>query len=352
MKKLLCVLCGITLLLSCKQQTQQAATTKAVTKEYPSAKMEKKSVELQTVYPTVMQGLIDIQIKPRIEGTITGVLVDEGTYVQKGQALFQLDAPATVQELETAKANYNTAKLDVERTRPLAEKGIVSEVMLQSYENVLASAEAALEKAQSSMSWTTVVSPITGTVGDINFRLGSLVNSSSVLTHIANTDDVVAYFSMNEKDLLSFLRQLEGENQSEKIAHIPPVRLRLADGSLYEEAGKIETISGVVSNSGAVNFRAVFPNKQGLLRSGTSGKIILPRMLEDVFIIPQKATYYMQNKVLTYKYVSGKASATTISVEATPDGKYYAVLAGLNAGDTIITDGIATLADGMPVQIQ
>ncbi len=344
---------GILGMISCGKKTENnTSAVPASAKKYPTEKMVVQNVELQAAYPTVLQGVVDIEIKPRVQGTITQVLVDEGTFVKKGQALFKLDAPSSVQELETAKANYNTAQLDVERIRPLAEKGIVSDVMLKSYENVLSSAEAALEKAQSSISWTTVVSPINGTVGNINYRLGSLVTSSSVLTHIANTGEVVAYFSMNEKDLLSFLRKLEGNSQSEKIKNIPPVKLTLADGSEYEEPGKIETISGVVSNSGAVNFRAVFPNKQGLLRSGTSGKVVIPRLLRDVFLIPQTATYFMQDKVLVYKYTDGKISSVAINVEATPDGKSYAVLSGLSAGDIIVTDGVATLSDGMSIEIQ
>lgn len=347
------ILLGSLGMMSCNKKAENnASVVPASSKKYPTEKLVAQTVELQTAYPTVLQGVVDIEIKPRVQGTITQVLVDEGTYVRKGQALFKLDAPSSVQELETAKANYNTAQLDVERIRPLAEKGIVSEVMLKSYENVLTSAEAALEKAQSSISWTTVVSPIDGTVGNINYRLGSLVTSASVLTHIANTNDVVAYFSMNEKDLISFLRKLDGSSQSEKIKNIPPVKLTLADGSAYEEPGKIETISGVVSNSGAVNFRAVFPNKQGLLRSGTSGQVVIPRLLKDVFLIPQKATYFMQDKVLVYKYIDGKVSSVAVNVEATPDGKSYAVLSGLNVGDIIVTDGIATLSDGMSIEIQ
>lgn len=345
------LLIGLVLSTSCGQNAANSIQEPTIRK-YPVEIMKTQDVELQTVYPTVLQGEVDIEIKPRVEGTIQEVYVDEGSVVQKGQRLFTIDSPSAIQELETSQANYNTARLDVERMRPLAEKDIISPVLLESYENVFKSAEAALNKAKASVAWTTVTSPINGTVGTLSYRKGSLVNSSSVLTHIANTSNVVAYFTMNEKELLSFLRKWEGDSQAEKIQNMPKVKLILADGSEYEENGRIETISGVVDNSGAVNIRAVFANPQGLLRSGTSGKIIIPQKLTDVFLIPQKATYSMQDKVLVYKYNGTKVNSNSIDVKATPDGKNYAVLNGIAPGDTIVTDGLATLSEGMQISIQ
>ena len=193
-------------IMSCTLKAEREDTKVQVpVNKYSALVVKKQNVELQTQFPTKLQGEVDIEIKPRINGTITKVFVDEGALVKKGDPLFKIDAPSSVQELETAEANYKTAQLNVDRMRPLADKEIISEVQLQSYENALSSAKAALAKAKASQSWSTVTSPISGTVGDINFRLGSLVTSNSVLTHVANTNKVIAYFSMNEKDILSFL---------------------------------------------------------------------------------------------------------------------------------------------------
>lgn len=344
-------LCAL-LLVSCGKKTQQSASHKSV-KTYPVTQLIKQDVVLHSVFPTVLKGQVDIQIKPRVDGFIEEVYVDEGSIVKKGQALFKINSPSSVQVLESAEAAYNTAQLDVERMRPLAEKGIISDVLLKTYENTFNSSKATLNKAKASIEWATVTSPINGTVGTLPFRIGSLVTSSSVLTSIANTEKVVAYFSMNEKELLDYMRGWTGETQADKIDKMPLVKLVLADGSEYEEAGRIETISGVVDpNTGSVNFRAVFGNHHGLLRSGASGNIIIPKTLKDVLLIDQKATFSQQDKVLVYLLKGNVVSQKTISVKSTPDGKYYAVLKGLEMGDKIVTDGISTLKNGMEIQIQ
>jgi len=237
--------------------------------------------------------------------------------------------------------------------RPLAEKGIISKVRISAYENTFASAKAALEQAKATISWTTVTSPVAGIVGAINFRQGSLVNNTTVLTTVANTTNVIAYFSMNEKELFNFMRMWDGNSQLEKIKNMPAVKLMLADGSEYEEKGHILTISGVVdATSGAVNFRAGFANKQGLLRSGTSGKIIIPRTMKNVLVIPQKATFSQQDKQLVYKVQGDSVVQKVITVKPTSDSKNYVVTDGLVVGDRIVTDGIVTLKNGKKIKVK
>lgn len=322
-------------------------------KAYPVASLTTQDVELRTVFPATIKGQEDIDIKPRIDGFIDAVYVDEGSIVRRGQALFKINSPSAIQALENAQAAYNTAKLDVERIRPLAEKGIISKVRLSTYENNFASAQAALEQAKATLSWTTVTSPVDGVVGVISYRTGSLVNNTYVLTTVSNTSNVVAYFSMNEKDFYEFMRNWEGNSQAEKIKNMPLVKLILSDGIEYEESGRIQTISGVVdATTGAVNFRASFLNKQGLLRSGTSGKIVIPKVLKGVLVIPQKATFNQQDKVLAYKVQGDSVLQKTIIVKPTPDGKSYAILDGLVSGDKVVTDGIATLRNGKKIKVQ
>lgn len=333
--------------------------------EYPVMSVSKQDANMQSVYPATIKGQEDIEIKPRVDGYIEAIYVDEGSAVKAGQVLFKINSPSSEQALTSArasvnseKAQVNTAKVNVDRYRPLAEKGIVSEVQLQTYENAyeaalasLQQAEATLKNAQATMSWTTVTSPVAGVVGSIPYRKGSLVNSSSTLTTIANTSNVFAYFSLNEKKLMDFLDGVEGTTQSEKIKNIPQVSLILADGSEYEEKGKIETITGTVDiTTGSANFRAEFSNKSGKLRSGTSGKIIIPKTLENVFVIPQKATFSQQDKVLVYRFESDSVNQQIISVLSMPNGQDYAVTGGLSDGDKIVSDGVATLRNGMRIK--
>ncbi|MCD8263011.1 MAG: efflux RND transporter periplasmic adaptor subunit [Tannerellaceae bacterium] len=199
----------------------------------------------------------------------------------------------------SCQASLSSAQLDVERMRPLAEKGIISEVQLAAYMNSYTMAQAALEQAEATLknaratlSWTNVTSPVDGIVGEIPYRQGSLVSSSDALTTVANIRNVYAYFSMNEKSLLDLLQTLPGRTQEDKIKSLPPVSLILADGSQYPEKGHIETISGVVDvTTGSANFRAEFPNRGGILRSGTSGKVVIPHAMKNVIVVPQKATF-------------------------------------------------------------
>jgi len=352
-------------LASCGNGNQTKQETPA--QEYPVMAMYKQVANMQTVYPATIKGQEDIEVKPRVDGYIEAIYVDEGSVVKAGQALFKINSPASEQSLTSAKAavnseraRVNTAKVDVDRYQPLAEKGIVSEVQLQTYKNAyetalatLQQAEATLKNAQAMMGWTTVTSPVDGVVGSIPYRKGSLVNSANTLTTIANTGNVYAYFSLNERKLMDFLQDVEGISQSEKIKNMPPVTLILSDGSEYEEKGRIETITGTVDiTTGSANFRAEFPNKSGKLRSGTSGKILIPKTLDDVFVIPQKATFAQQDKVLVFKLKGDSVSQQIISVQSMPNGQDYAVTEGLSEGDKIVSDGIATLRNGMKVSVR
>lgn len=347
------ILGGALLVLVVACNKQGATTANVEIASYPVATLVTQDVVLNSVYPVILKGEQDVDIKPRVEGYIETVNVDEGSIVKKGQILFKISSPASVQLLENATANYNTAKLDLERMRPLAEKGIISDVRIKTYENNVASAKAALDQAKATIGFTQVTTPVDGVVGAVPYRTGSLVITTSVLTTVANTVNIIANFSLNEKELLDFLRSWPGDTQAEKIKNMPAIGLQLADGSQYDESGRIETISGVVdANTGSINFRASFKNTKGLLRSGTSGKIIIPRILKNSLLIPQKATLSQQDKVMVYKVEGDSVMQKVITVKSTPDGKSFAVLSGLTAGDKIVTDGVATLKNGKKIKEQ
>lgn len=342
--------------------------TDTTPKEYPTKVLSEENVQLETVLPVTIKGQEDIEIRPRIDGFIDSIFVDEGSVVKKGQVLFKINSPQTEQTYTTAlasvnsaQAQLNTAELNVNRIRPLAEKGIVSAVNLATYENAyqtakatLDQANAALKNARQTKNWTRVSSPVDGMVGSIPYRLGSLVNSQNTLTTVSSINTVFAYFSINEKDFVSLLEGLEGKTQADKINNLPEVTLILADKTVYGEKGKIKTVTGQASvSTGSVTVRADFPNKEGLLRSGFSGNISIPKYMDNAIVIPQVATFTKQNKYLTYKILNDSiAVQTLISVVPTPDGKNYVVTNGLSAGERIITSGIATLTDSARVIVK
>jgi membrane fusion protein (multidrug efflux system) len=356
-------LLSMLLLASCGKKQE----VKDVVPAYETMTLSKQNAELELSYPVTIKGEEDVEIRPRVEGFIKEIFVDEGSVVKKGQLLFTIDAPSTEKDLLTAqaavnsaKAALNTAQINVDRIRPLAEKNIVSSVQLStaenSYQTALASlqqANASLTNARASRAWANVTSPVDGVVGTLTYRKGSLVNSSYVLTTIANIGKVYAYFSLNEKDLSSFLKNLPGKSQAEKIKSTPPVKLILADGTEYAQKGRIQTISGVVNvSTGTANFRVEYPNKEGELRSGTSGTIVIPEKMDNVIVIPQKATFSRQDKVLVYKVQGDSVVQSVVSVMSLPGGQDYAVTEGLSETDRIVKNGINSLVNGMKITVK
>lgn len=334
---------------------------------YATIVVQPEDVTLETSYPVNIKGQVDVEVRPRIDGFIQHIYINEGSVVRKGQSLFKIDSPSAVQGVvaaesgvTSAQAALNTAKINVDRMRPLADKGIISITQLQTYENQFASAQASynsalatLRQAQAVLSWTNVLSPVDGIAGSIPFREGNLVNSANVLTTVADTRNVYAYFSISEKELMALSNNFEGKNLQQKAANMPPVSLTLADGSVYPEKGRIEAIAGVVNTTtGAATLRASFPNKEGLLKSGSSGRIAVPRVLPGVFRIPQKATVSLQDKVFAYKVLGDSIARAMITVESTPDGQSYAVTGGLTEGDRIVAEGLASIRPGMKITPQ
>lgn len=368
MSSRICILLTVCTVIfsSCKNKNNQQASQQAPPRSYPTETMKTGNTTIYITYPVTIKGQEDIEIRPRIDGFIENIFIDEGSAVRKGQVLFKINSPQSEQAVMSAKAsmnsaqaNLNTAKLDVDRMRILADKNIISKVQLASYENqykaaqaAVAEVEATISQTQATLSWTNVSSPVDGMVGSIPYRLGSLVSSSNVLTTVANTNNVFAYFSLNEKELMDLLQYYEGKTQAEKIKNMPEVTLTLADGTVYPEKGKIETITGVVNTTtGSANLRAEFPNKQGILRSGTSGQIKVSREMDHVFEIPQKATFALLDKTMVFKVQGDSVIQTAITVESVGDGRHYVVTGGLNEGDIIVTDGLSSLSNGTKIKL-
>lgn len=363
--KIICGLSALLLLTACGNKDK--ASNQANVRKYPTTEVVGEDIQLNTTYPASLRGKQDIEIRPRIDGFIDAIYIDEGAVVKKGQSLFKINSPQSEQALTSAKAakrmaeaSVNTAEVNVKRIKPLAEKGIVGNVQLETAQDAydtalagLAQAEATLKNAQAMVGWTDVKSPVNGLIGSIPLRLGSLVNSANVLTTVANVDSIYAYFSMNEKEFTAFLNMLEGDTQADKIKNAQDVVLTLADGTVYKHAGRIGTITGSVNiATGSVSFRAVFPNDNYTLRSGMSGKITIPRHIDNALVIPQRAVFEQQDKHLVYILEGDTVALKAISIIPVPDGKRYVVTEGLQANDKIVTDGIATLHHGKKIEIE
>ena len=355
--------------ISCSNQQKPGQTGAAGTiKEYPVIAVKSQSTQLFKDYPTKLQGQQTVEIRSKIAGYIDQILVDEGASVRKGQLLFRLnanDVQATVRSAEAqvkvAEANIFTAQVNVEKTKPLVEKNIISKFDLESAESTLksqdaqlAQAKANLENAKANLQYTQITSPADGTIGTFPYRVGSLVSSSTAepLTTVSNTVNMYAYFSFNEKEFLTLTKGLAGKNLQEKFTKLPQVSLILADNSVYEQPGRIETASGLVDpQTGAINVRAGFPNPEGLLRSGGSGLVRIPQFVDSVLIIPQKTSYELQGKHFVYLVgADNKVHNTEIEVLTGNLKDSYVVTSGLKAGDQIVFEGIAALRNDTEIK--
>lgn len=359
------MLAAAALLPSCSNKQQQMQQMPAP--DIATITVEPGQANLQTVLPATIKGKTDIDIRPQVTGFITKVHVDEGQRVRKGQVLFTLDqvqfnaavdqARSAVNSAQTA---VNTAKMTADSKKALLEKNIISQYEYQLAQNSLAQAEAqlanakaALVTAQKNLAYTVVTAPSDGVVGTIPNREGSLASPSSAqpLTTVSDNSEVYAYFSLTEKDLLN----LAGEGARSidaAIKAMPEVQLRLNDGSLYPLSGKVATVSGVIdNNTGSSSVRALFKNPTGVLRSGGTGQIIIPDQMDSVIIIPQKATFELQDRRFVFVVNdSNKVVSTPITIEANNDGKNFVVTAGLKPGDRIAIEGVGTkLSDGVAI---
>ena len=364
----LSILAASLIIASCGKNDKSAQAGGAPQiKEYKTVTLQLESATLNSDFPASIQGQQNIEIRPRVEGYIDKIFVDEGAVVKAGQPLFKISAPEYEQQVRTAtasiksaQADLSAAKLAVNKVRPLVEKGIISKYDLESaqytYESAVASlaqANAALVNAKTNLGYTTVTSPVNGVVGSIPFRLGSLVSSNTAepLTTVSSIGNVYAYFAMNEKTLLNFTKDA-GASLNQKIKSMPAVSLLLSDGSAYDEKGHIETVNGLINTeTGTVNVRARFPNPKGIIRSGSSTTVRIPNEVKDAIIVPQSATFELQDKIFAVVVgKDGKTKNANITVLDNSAGNYYVVTSGLNAGDQIVLEGVASLKEGTEIK--
>ena len=362
MKKIALWMLSAALLTACGSKSSQMPEAN---KDFAVETVKTTEADLKTSYPATIKGMQDIEIRPKVSGYLTKLLVDEGATVRKGQPLFLIDSEqyqaavnSAKAQVRVCKANIATQKLTVENKQALFDQKIISSYDLQmakntleSYKAQLAAAQASLQSAQDNLRWCTVTSPSDGVVGMIPYRVGSLVSASSAqpLTTVSNISQMYVYFSMTEKQLLGLTREQGG--LSAAISKMPAVSLVLSDGTEYSQSGVVSTVSGVIdSNTGSVQMRATFDNAGHVLRSGGTGSILIPIHQKDAIMIPQKATYEIQNKKFVYVVgTDNKVQSREIEVLVQNDGQNYVVSNGLKVGERIVIDGVNRLKNDMQI---
>ena len=363
---------SVVLFAGCKgkgsSQGNEAVSTERVqgNKSWKTMVVKRGNTEVSQLFTASIQGRQDIEIRPQVQGKIVSVDVKEGQEVKRGQALFTIDAvpfrAALAQasaQVRAAQASSATARLNYESKKRLFDQRVVSKHELQTAYNAWLDAQAQVSlaratamSARNNLSYTVVRSPSNGVVGTLPFRQGALVGpeTTQALTTISDNSLMYVYFSMDENQLLGLLRKYGSTEQA--IRKMDAVGLMLSDGGMYDAKGKVSSISGVINRStGSVSLRADFPNPNRLLHSGATGNVVMKQQYKNVIIIPQSSTVTLQDKLIVYRVVNGKAVSTEIHVNSNNDGRNYIVTSGLKPGDEIVADGAGLVQEEMEIKL-
>lgn len=345
----------------------QQAQEKQEIPVYKTMTVKTENRTLNSEYTARLQGYQVVEVRPQISGLITEICIEEGQKVSKGQTLFIIDqvpyraalAEASA-NVKSAEAKLATARLNLESTKMLLEKNVVQDYDLSTARNDFAAAEATLAQAKAqeanarnNLSYTVVKSPVDGVAGMIAYRVGALVSSSIQEPLVTVSDDsrMYAYFSLAEGQVTDLIEQYG--SLDEFIHRMSAVELRMSNGKAYAEKGRITAVSGIVTaGTGAVTLRADFPNPKSLLHGGGSATVIVPTSLTQAIVIPQGATYELQNKKFVYKVVDGKAQSMPVTIYRLNNGTEYVVEEGLKVGDVIIAEGAGLVKEGATVHPQ
>jgi membrane fusion protein (multidrug efflux system) len=295
---------GLLYLASCAGHAMNPETPAAPS--LPVISINEGSATTWLQYPASISGTVNVEIRPQVSGYLQKIYVQEGDYVTKGQPLFKINASEYNEYANNAAANVQgtraaieRAQVEYDRLKPLVDNKVISEVQLRTAKANLNAAKAAHAQSLSgkgsadiTLGYTLIKAPVSGYVGAIPFKQGSLVGRGETdpLTVVSEVNNVHAYFSMSEADFLSFIARYDGRSTEEKIKNIPAVDLLLPGNSLYNAKGKIELVQGQFDrSSGTISFRAVFPNNEKLLRSGLTGSIRIPSQHNKELLVPQES---------------------------------------------------------------
>ncbi|WP_229236331.1 efflux RND transporter periplasmic adaptor subunit [Emticicia sp. TH156] len=360
MKNLTITLSMLILASSCSTDDGQKQAQE--TEKFPVTSPIAIDTTLPIDYVAEINAVQNVEIRARVKGYLDHIYIDEGKYVKQGQLLFTINNPELNENIAKASAalkstitELKAAELELKNVRHLVEKNVVSNTELEMAKNKVELAKAKVEEAQANetfakiqLTYTQVKAPFSGIVNRIPNKTGSLIEDGTLLTSISKNDEVFAYFDVSEKEYLNYANGLKADQEQSKN-----VTLILANGEEHPFKGRIETTEGEIEQStGNIAFRARFSNPDKILKHGASGKVRLLRKYKKALIIPQKATFEIQDKM--YVYVIDKSNKVKIKPITTNSRMphFYIIDSGLSPDDKIIYEGIQNIKDGMTVEPQ
>lgn len=347
----------------CSSPKKQAAVVQAL----PVIQVRAGEATVYQDYPAAVEGVDNVEIRPQVSGILEQIAVDEGSFVHAGQLLFKINQAPFVEKLNDAVATLHAAQgalsnaeLEIEKLTPLVANKVVADYQLRTAQSSRDIAQANVDQAKAhiaaakiDLGYSLIKAPVNGYIGRLLRKKGSLVapNDPSALTELSDVHDVHVYFSLGEYDFIQFKSQFAGRTLTDKIKKMPPIDLVLADESTFPARGKIDLVDGEFDqNTGAITVRASFPNNDGILRSGNTGKVRLGLKSGNQIIIPQAATQEMQDKVFVFLVGQGNKVTKQLITISSKVNSTYLVKDGLKPGDKIVLKGYDHLKDGDIIQ--
>lgn len=311
-------------------------------------------------YIANIQAIKNIEIRSRLKGFLDRIHVDEGSLVKKGQILFSINADEYLADVKQAEAVLNnviadakTASLDADRTKLLVDKNIISKTDLEfamakvnAAESRVAEARAILQNTKTRLAYTDIRSPFDGRIDRIPLKEGSLLEEGALLTSVSELSSVYAYFDITEQEYLRIMQ----DSTFLETRFKKQVNLTLANGEPYQYPGDAEFAeSEFEANTGSISLRAKFPNPNGLLKHGSTGRINVPIETGETLVVPQKAVFEIQDRTYVYLLTDSNTVKMTPFHAGRRIGHYYHVLDGLKPQDKVVYEGSQNLKDGMTV---
>lgn len=345
----------------------ETAGMEAPVPELPVLTLDTTTAMTTSDYSALLEGKVNVDIRPQVDGYLDKIFVDEGSFVKAGQPLFQINDQTyreqlnkDIASLHAMESALNAAQLEVDKVKPLVENKVMAEMQLKTALATLQTAKANVEQAKAAVAssrinvgFTLVKAPVSGYIGRIPKRIGNLVGKGDAapLTTLSDISEVYAYFSMSENDFMNFSKGASGATLQQQLKQLRPVTLVLSNGETYSHKGRIEMVDGQFNKTtAAISLRATFPNPASLLRSGNTGKVRVEQLFSGVIQVPQAATLEMQDKVFVYQVADSNKVVRRILDLAGRSEDNFIVRDGVKKGDKIVTAGIETLMEGAVIK--
>lgn len=349
-------LAGIVSLVGCHTNAENVAQSTVI--PIPVKEVTTTKTSIMQSYVADIQAVQNVEIRNRVAGFLDKIFIDEGQFVRKGQPLFQINDDEYRSEVAKVKANlssaiaeHQAASLEIERLQLLVNKNIVSAGDLKVAQAKQAALQAKIDEAKSilnnaekQLSYTIIRAPFDGIVNRIPMKPGSLLAEGTLLTSVSDVSSVYAYFNLSENEYLNYLSESNSGDFSK-------VALQLADGSVYEFTGEVETsASEFEKGTGSIAFRAKFKNPKRFLKHGATGKVLINTHVNNAILIPQKAVFEIQDRSFVYVLKSDNSVEMKSFVPEMRTQDQFLVAEGLQAGEKIVCEGVQNIKNGMVIE--